>query len=94
MRAERKWKVLLVSIVLVSLMVPAAMALDVCGQGFLFIVSEPEPVDIDCETGYTIVSNSTVNLLPGAHISETYGGVGGGILSVDYGSTNTINIHG
>ncbi|MHC5182253.1 MAG: hypothetical protein ACYSOW_10370 [Planctomycetota bacterium] len=82
------------SAVIMSLMVPAAMALDVCGQGFLFIVSEPEPVDIACETGYTIVSNSTVNLRPGAHISEAVGGAGGGILDVEYGSTNTINIHG
>jgi hypothetical protein len=74
---------------------PMAWALDVCNQPVLFIASEPAPVDIYCPTGYTIVSNSTVNLLPGAHISEAIGGAPGtGILTVDASVSNTINVYG
>lgn len=72
-----------------------ASALTVCGEPFVFIISEPDPVDIACETGPVIVSNSTVNLLPGAHISDDLGGApGSGILTVDAGVSNTINIYG
>ena len=50
-------------------------------------------MDIDCATGYTIVSNSTVNLLPGTHISDAVGGgAGTGILTVNFGADNIINI--
>jgi len=97
MRTESKWQgqVGLICIVLLALLAPIARALDVCDQAFLIIDGEPDPVDIDCSTGYTIVSNSTVNLLPGAHISETVGGgVGTGILTVNYGADNIINIFG
>ena len=95
MRSERMWKVGLVCVVAMALLAPAAVALDVCGQPVLFIMSEPDPVDIDCATGYTIVSNSTVNLLPGAHISEEIGGApGSGILTVDASVSNTINVYG
>lgn len=95
MRTESKWQVGLVCVVLMALLTPTARALEVCNQPFLFIAGEPDPVDIDCATGTTFVSNSTVNLLPGAHISDAIGGgLGTGYLSVDYGSTNTINIWG
>jgi hypothetical protein len=81
--------------VLMALLAPMAWALDVCNQPVLFIASEPAPVDIYCPTGYTIVSNSTVNLLPGAHISEAIGGAPGtGILTVDASVSNTINVYG
>lgn len=70
-------------------------ALDVCGQEFVFIVSEPDPVDIACETGPVIVSDSTVNLLPGGHISDALGGAPeSGTLTVDADVSNTINIYG
>ncbi len=95
MRTESKWQVGLVCVVLMALLTPAAWALDICGQPMLIIDGEPDPVDIDCATGYTIVSNSTVNLLPGAHISETVGGgTGTGILTVNAGADNIINIFG
>jgi len=95
MRTERNWQVGIVCVVLMALLAPSAVALDVCGQPFLIVDGEPDPVDIDCETGYTIVSNSTVNLLPGAHISEAIGGgPGTGILTVNFGADNIINIYG
>jgi len=72
---------------------PFAAALDVCGQGFVFIDGSEDPVvDINCETGYTFVYNgATVNLREGAHISENLGGSGGGILTS--GGNITINIY-
>ncbi|MBM4103341.1 MAG: choice-of-anchor D domain-containing protein [Planctomycetes bacterium] len=76
---------------LAAIFTPPSMALEVCGLSEVWIISEPEPVDINCETGYTIVFSSTVNLLPGAHISEVYGGFGGGNFSS--GGYNTINIY-
>ncbi|MBN1123504.1 MAG: choice-of-anchor D domain-containing protein [Sedimentisphaerales bacterium] len=88
---DRKNRLLLASILLM-LLVPAARALDVCGQEFLYIDGSVDPVvDINCETGYTIAEGATVNLLAGAHISEVYGGLGGGIFSS--GGYNTINIY-
>lgn len=91
-----KARVVMVLTALVSLLLSSpASALDVCGQPFSFIISEPEPVNIDCETGMLIVSNSTVNLLPGAHISnELAGGVGAGYITVDASVSSTINIYG
>lgn len=95
MKATRKWQVGLVCVVLMALLTPTAMALDVCGQGSSFIISEPDPVDIDCETGTILVSDSTVNLLPGGHISDALGGApGSGNLTVDASVSNTINIYG
>jgi hypothetical protein len=95
MSKTRKWMVGVVCVVLMALLAPMAWALDVCNQPVLFIASEPAPVDIYCPTGYTIVSNSTVNLLPGAHISEAIGGAPGtGILTVDASVSNTINVYG
>lgn len=79
--------------ILLILLVPAARALDVCGQTFLIIDGATDPVaDINCETGYTMAASATVNFLAGAHISETYGGVGGGVFGS--GGYNTINVYG
>lgn len=91
-----KARVVLVLTVLMALWVSSpASAMDVCGQEFVFIMSEPDPVNIDCETGPVIVSDSTVNLLPGAHISDDLGGApGSGVLTVDASVSNTINIYG
>jgi hypothetical protein len=84
--------VLVLTVLLTLSMSSPALALDVCGQPFLIIDGATDPVvDIDCETGYTVVANATVNLLAGAHISEVYGGAGGGILTS--GGYNTINIY-
>jgi hypothetical protein len=76
---------------LAAIFTPPAMALEVCGLSEVWIISEPEPVDINCETGYTVAFESTVNLLPGAHISEVYGGLGGGNFTS--GGYNTINVY-
>jgi hypothetical protein len=85
-------KLLLLAGIFLAALVPAAKALDVCGQPFLFIDGSVDPVvDINCETGYTIAGYATVNLLAGAHISETYGGGGGGVFTS--GGYNTINIY-
>jgi hypothetical protein len=87
-----EWRSLLFLAGILLALVPAASALDVCGQPFLFIDGSVDPVvDINCETGYTVAGYATVNFLAGAHISETYGGGGGGVFAS--GGYNTINIY-
>ena len=55
---DRKNRLLLAGILLM-LLVPAARALDVCGQPFLYIDGSVDPVvDINCETGYTIAEGT------------------------------------
>lgn len=49
-----------------------------------------ESVDISCEIGPTIVSNSTVNLMPGAHIKDS-GSSDGYIMIVE---NSTVNVYG
>ena len=70
----------------------ASAAVDVCGQPFAFVSSQPDQV-IDCATGYLIVDNSTVTIGPGAHISDTVGG-GAGTGIFTSGGYNTIDIYG
>lgn len=76
---------------------PAASALNLCENpdlwpdlSFVMILDMTESVDISCEIGPTIVSNSTVNLMPGAHIKDS--GSGDGYIMIVENST--VNVYG
>ena len=70
---------------------PSALAIDVCGESFVMIMAEADPVNIDCETGQLLIMSSTVNLLPGGHISDNLM-PGGAYLFAESGSV--VDIYG
>ena len=81
------WSIMLMLLAVSS----SVLAVNVCGEPFVMIDSQAEPVDIDCETGQIFVTNSTVNLLNGAHISEALL-PGGAYLFAESGSI--VNVYG
>lgn len=93
MRTRSKRQMSLVCAVLAALLAPGVLAAVNCGGPFGDIISEPEPVDIDCAAGNVFAYDSTVNILSGAHFSDV---IGGGPGSGQFGSGGecTINVYG
>jgi hypothetical protein len=64
MRTEREWQVSLVCVVLMALLTPAAWALDVCGQSYVYLnAGEVVEVGPGCTLyGQTVVGNAQLTM--------------------------------